>query len=142
MTAGEPANGLEAAIARLAEEIRKERVRSWRLLASIVDSSDDAIISKTADGVITSWNKAAERIYGWTAEEAVGRPMDILFPPERLGEMDGILRTVAAGGRVDHFVTARMTKDGREIWVSVTVSPVRDADDKVVGASSIARELR
>ena len=111
------------------------------LLAAIVESSDDGIISKTLQGVITSWNPAAERIFGYTAGEAVGKPISILFPPERLFEEDVLLGHVTAGRRVSHFETERVRKDGGRISVSVTLSPIRDTEGKIVGASKIVRDI-
>src|SRR4051794_22171187 len=98
--------------------------QAW--LAAIVASSDDAIVSKTLQGVVTSWNLAAERIFGWTAQEMVGRPITTIIPPERLNEEPKILSRIQAGERVDHFETIRVRKDGRPINVSVTISPIRD----------------
>jgi len=111
-----------------------------RLLAAIVDSSDDAIFSKTLDGVITTWNKAAERIYGYAAREVLGQPASILMPEDRRDEMARILGRIRRGERVDHFETTRRTKAGDLITVSLTVSPIR-SDGEIVGASSIARDI-
>jgi PAS domain S-box-containing protein len=110
-------------------------------LAAIVATSDDAIVSKNLDGVIQSWNSAAERIFGYAAEEIVGRPIHILLPPERLDEEATILSKIRAGERVDHFDTIRVRKDGKRINISVTISPIRDAADNVIGASKIARDI-
>src|SRR5260370_1395174 len=110
-------------------------------LAAIVDSSDDAIVSKTLDGIITSWNPAAERMFGWTAAEAVGRPIILIIPEARRAEEDTVLARVRRGERVEHFDTVRVTKDGRLVDVSVTVSPVRDVSGRIVGASKIARDI-
>ena len=110
-------------------------------LAAIVESSDDAIISKTLDGVVTSWNGGAETIFGYSAEEMVGQPITRLFPPDRLSEEDMILERIRRGERVDHFETIRRRKDGREIDVSVTISPVRNTSGRIVGASKIARDI-
>lgn len=112
------------------------------LLAAIVQSSDDAILAKTLDGVITWWNDAAERLYGYTAEEAIGRPVSMLIPPERTGELEAIMDRIRAGGRVDHFETVRLARDGTPIDVSLTVSPIHDPSGVIVGASSIARDVR
>jgi PAS domain S-box-containing protein len=112
-----------------------------QLLASIVESSDDAIVSKNLQGTITSWNKAAERIFGYTAEEAIGRPIAILAPPGRGDEMPAILDQIKQGRRVDHYETIRRTKDGQLLNVSLTISPIRDADGRIVGASKIARNI-
>src|SRR5690242_1661834 len=111
------------------------------LLASIVESSDDAIISKTLDGVITSWNPAAERMYGYPAHEVMGQPISMLIPSDKAGEMIGILKRISDGQPVEHYETVRLRKDGGHIPVSLTVSPVHDSDGRVVGASSIARDI-
>jgi PAS domain S-box-containing protein len=112
-----------------------------RLLASIVDSSDDAIIGKTLDGVITTWNSSAERIYGYRAEEIIGRSVSLLIPPGLPNEMNEILDRIRVGERVDHYETRRRRKDGATIAVSLTVSPIHDASGTVVGASAIARDI-
>jgi PAS domain S-box-containing protein len=114
---------------------------SQRLLALIVESSDDAIISKNLDGIIISWNEGAERIFGYTAEEAVGQPVAILSPPGRLDEMRQILDHIKAGRRVDHYETVRRRKDGQLINISLTVSPVCDESGRIVAASKIARDI-
>jgi PAS domain S-box-containing protein len=106
-----------------------------------VDSSDDAIIGKTLEGTITSWNKAAERLYGYSAAEAVGWPIGIIVPPERTRELEDILERIRKGERVEHHETVRVAKDGRRVDVSVTVSPILDASGTVVGASTIARDI-
>jgi PAS domain S-box-containing protein len=111
------------------------------LLSAIVDSSDDAILSKNLDGIITSWNKSAERIFGYTEKEIIGRPVMVLIPPDRAEEEASILSRVKRGERVDHFETIRMTKHGKFVEVAVTVSPIRDAHGKIVGASKIARDI-
>jgi PAS domain S-box-containing protein len=108
---------------------------------AIVQSSDDAIISKDADGIITSWNPAAERMYGWTEEEAVGRPISILIPEHRRGEERLILDKILAGERVDHYQTERVAKDGDHLVVSLTISPVRNDEGEVVRASVVARDV-
>ncbi|MBT9488706.1 MAG: EAL domain-containing protein [Rubrivivax sp.] len=108
---------------------------------AIVDSSDDAIVSKTLDGIVTSWNAAAERMFGWLASEMIGQPMTLVFPPDRLGEETDILRRISAGERVDHFETVRLHRSGREVHVSVTISPIRDETGRVIGASKIARDI-
>jgi len=112
-----------------------------RHLASIVESSDDAIVSKTLDGVITSWNRGAERLFGYTAEEAVGKPITIIFPQERHGEETEILDRIRRGDRVDHYETVRRRKDGSLVEISLTVSPVRNAQGRIAGASKIARDI-
>jgi PAS domain S-box-containing protein len=110
-------------------------------LAALVNSTDDAIITKDRDAIITSWNPGAERIYGYSAREAVGRSITMLVPPHRAGEERRILDRILAGDRFDHYETDRLTKDGRMISVSITVSPLRDAEGHIVGASVIARDI-
>jgi PAS domain S-box-containing protein len=111
------------------------------LLSAIVSSSDDAIVSKDLNGVVTSWNSAAERIFGYAAEEMVGSPITKIIPPELHNDETKILSTIASGERIDHFETVRVTKDGQRIEVSLTVSPVKDASGKIVGAAKIARDI-
>ncbi|MGH7409546.1 MAG: PAS domain S-box protein [Candidatus Methylomirabilis sp.] len=110
-------------------------------LASIVESSDNAIIGKTLDGIIVSWNPGAERIYGYSQEEMIGQPISVLVPPDHPDEVIQILEQVKHGERVDHFETVRMRKDGRRIDVSLTVSPIKDATGQITGASTIARDI-
>jgi len=110
-------------------------------LAAIIDSSDDAIISKTLEGIITSWNPGAERMFGYAAHEAVGKPMLMLFPPDRVNEEQEILTRIRHGERMEHFETARVRKDGGRIDVSVTISPIKDSHGRIVGASKIARDI-
>ena len=115
--------------------------RPARLLASIVESSDDAIVSKTVDGIIQTWNASAERLFGYPAAEAIGRHITIIIPPDRQDEEKEILRRIRAGERVEHFETVRLRKDGQHIHISLTVSPVVDESGKVVGASKTARDI-
>jgi PAS domain S-box-containing protein len=110
-------------------------------LAAIVDSSDDAIISKTLEGTITAWNRGAERIYGYSAPEVMGKPMLLLFPPERVNEESDLLTRIRQGESVEHFETVRIRKDGAKIDVSVTISPIRDNSGAIIGASKIARDI-
>lgn len=110
-------------------------------LAAIVDSSDDGIISKTLEGTITSWNHAAERLFGWTALEAVGRHITLIIPEERHGEEGEVIARIRRGDRVDHFETVRRRKDGGLVHVSITVSPIRNASGTIVGASKVARDI-
>jgi two-component system, chemotaxis family, CheB/CheR fusion protein len=110
-------------------------------LAAIVESSDDAIISKDLNGIITSWNGSAERLFGYTAEEAIGRSITLLMPPDRLEEEPKILEQLRRGERVDHFETIRVRKDGSRLDISLTISPIRNAEGKIVGASKIARDI-
>jgi PAS domain S-box-containing protein len=110
-------------------------------LAAIVESSDDAIIGRTLDGIVTSWNPAAERMFGYSSQEIVGKPIDLLSPKDRAGEMVSILAKISAGRPVDNFETVRVRKDATVFPVSLTVSPIRYADGAVVGASVIARDV-
>jgi PAS domain S-box-containing protein len=110
-------------------------------LSAIVESSDDAIISKDLNGIIQSWNRGAERIFGYTAAEAVGKPISILAAPERADEFPNILERISRGERIDHYQTKRRAKDGRILSISLTVSPIRDASGVIVGASKIARDI-
>jgi PAS domain S-box-containing protein len=111
------------------------------LLAAIVDSSDDAIISKNLNGIITSWNKSAERIFGYAAEEAIGQHITLIIPPERRSEEDTIIASLRRGERIDHFETVRVRKDGSLVDLSLTISPVRDSAGRVTGASKVARDI-
>jgi PAS domain S-box-containing protein len=120
---------------------RKQAERTTSLLAAIVDSSDDAIVSKKLDGTITSWNQSAERLFGYRAEEAVGQHITLIIPWERRSEEEDILRRLSRGERVDHFETVRKRKDGATVDVSLTISPVRDATGRVIGASKVARDI-
>jgi len=110
-------------------------------LATIVATSDDAIVSKNLDGIVQTWNSAAERIFGYSAEEMIGTPIARLVPPERGNEEGEILGRLRRGERIDHFQTVRLRKDGRRILVSVTISPIRDSTGRIVGASKIARDV-
>ena len=120
---------------------RKQAERTTSLLAAIVDSSDDAIVSKKLDGTITSWNQSAERLFGYKAQEAVGQHITLIVPWERRSEEEDILRRLARGERVEHFETVRRRKDGTYLDVSLTISPIRDAAGRVVGASKVARDI-
>ncbi|MGD0212381.1 MAG: PAS domain S-box protein [Terriglobales bacterium] len=122
---------------KTAEQLGEYRTR----LASIVDSSEDAIIGKDLNGIITSWNKGAERIYGYTPEEIVGKSISVLAPSDRPDEIPGILQKIARGESIEHYESARLTKDGRQLSVSISVSPLRDAKGDIVGASAIARDI-
>jgi PAS domain S-box-containing protein len=123
------------------EAALRESEQQLRWLASIIASSDDAIISKNLDAIITSWNGGAERMYGYTAEEAIGLPITILIPEDRQKEEREILTRIKRGERIDHFETVRRCKHGRLVAVSLTVSPIKDAEGKIVGASKIARDI-
>jgi PAS domain S-box-containing protein len=120
---------------------RKRAEEATQALASIVDSSDDAIISKNLDGVITSWNKGAERIFGYMAEEIIGQNIKVLIPPEYHAEESMIIERIRSGQRVEHYETIRQRKHGSLINISLTVSPVRNAQGKIIGASKIARDI-
>jgi PAS domain S-box-containing protein len=110
-------------------------------LAAIVESSDDAIVSKDLNGIIASWNLGAERLFGYEADEVIGRPITIIIPPDRQGEERDILARIRRGERVDHYETVRRRKDGSLVEISLTVSPVKDASGKAIGASKIARDI-
>ena len=126
-------------LVELSEQQRAKRVEGR--LAAIVESSDDAIISKDLNGVITTWNKAAERMFGYLAADAIGRPITILIPPDRHNEELEILTRIHRGERVDHFETIRQRKDGSLVNVSLSISPLADESGKTVGASKIARDI-
>jgi PAS domain S-box-containing protein len=135
--------GTIAGICCIATDIteHKQLESASRHLAAIVESSDDAIISKDLNGIITSWNKAAERIFGYTAAEAVGQPIAMLTAPDRRDEMPTILARIKEGKRIEHYETRRRRKDGEILDIEITVSPVRDAAGRIVGASKIARNI-
>jgi PAS domain S-box-containing protein len=120
---------------------RKQVEEARALLAGIVDSSNDAIVSKDLNGVVTSWNAGAERMFGYTAAEVIGQPITIIIPTERRGEEIEILRRLSQGQSIEHFETQRVTKDGRHLSISLTVSPVRNRQGVVIGASKIARDI-
>jgi PAS domain S-box-containing protein len=121
------------------ERRRDEEIRAR--LAAIVESSQDAIISKTLDGVIRTWNVGAERLFGHRAEEAIGRPITLIVPTDRLDEEREILARLARGERIEHFETVRMAKDGSRLDISLTVSPIHDAEGRIIGASKVARDV-
>jgi len=116
-----------------------ELAQYW--LAALIESADDAVIGKTLDGIITSWNAGAQRIFGYTAEEIIGKPVTILIPPDHIDEEPAILARLRAGDRIEHYETIRRTKDGRLIDISLTVSPIKTADGQIIGASKIARDI-
>ncbi len=122
------------------ERLVKDSTLDSRMTA-IIESSDDAIVSKTLEGIILTWNRGAERIFGWRADEVIGKAINILIPPDRQEEEPAILSRLQRGEWVDHFETVRMRKDGRLIDVSVTISPVRDMHGRIVAASKIARDI-
>ena len=120
---------------------RKKAEETRLRLSAIVESSDDAIIGKTLDGIITSWNSGAERIYGYSANETVGQPISMLVPPDRPEEIPTILESIRRGEKVDHYETVRVAKDGRRLDISLSVSPIRSPAGDIVGASAIARDI-
>jgi PAS domain S-box-containing protein len=123
------------------EAALREGEQRLHWLASIVESSDDAIVSKNLDGIITSWNRGAERVFGHSAEEAIGQPITIIIPQDRQDEERTILTRIRRGERIEHFETIRQRKHGSLIAVSLTISPVKNGDGKIVGASKIARDI-
>lgn len=137
------AQGVTTHFVKVAEDVTEQMVaaETRSRLAAIVESSDDAIIGKTLAGIIASWNAGAERIYGYSAEEMIGQPVSILLPPDRADEVKQILQALEEGKRVDHFETVRVAKDGRRVEVSLNVSPIKDETGKVIGASTIARDI-
>jgi PAS domain S-box-containing protein len=134
----------ESASQSLLEELpslRQKADKAIALLAAIVDSSDDAIISKSLDGVITSWNAGAERLFGYSAKEAIGQHISLIIPANRRDEETIIIERLRRGERIDHFDTVRVRKDGTLLDISLTISPVRDSAGKVIGASKVARDF-
>ena len=136
---------IEEDLRRANEELDRRKSRELRdsqnRLALIVDSSQDAIIGKNLDGIITHWNKGAQQMYGYTAQEMIGRPITVLCPQDRLDEIPGILGKIRQGNQVEYFESVRVTKDGRRVNVSISVSPIHDSEGRVVGASAIARNI-
>jgi diguanylate cyclase (GGDEF)-like protein/PAS domain S-box-containing protein len=120
---------------------RRQTEQMWRHYASIIEASEDAIVSKTMDGIIASWNPAAERIFGYRESEAIGRPITMLFPPDRLAEEADLMAHLARGERIAHYDTARVRKDGSLVHVSVTLSPIVDGFGNIVRASKVAHEI-
>src|ERR687894_1205999 len=123
----------------ITERKQAEEVRAR--LAAIVESSEDAIIAKTLEGVITDWNRGAQKIYGYSAEEVLGKPINILVPPDRPNEIPMILERLRRGEAIDHYETVRVAKDGRRLDISLTISPIKDSAGNIVGASTIARNI-
>jgi len=126
---------------RRLEKQLAERLAASQFLASIVGSSEDAIVSKSVNGIIQSWNVAAERLFGYTAEQAIGQHISLIIPADRADEEEEILGRIRAGERVDHFETVRKRSDGSSIHISLTVSPIKDESGRVIGASKIARDI-
>jgi PAS domain S-box-containing protein len=122
-------------------DVRREAEKASRQLAAIVEGSDDAITSKTLDGVITSWNKAAEVLYGYSAAEAIGQPTSLLTPPDAPDEVPNILKKIGQNERIVHYETIRIRKDGQKINIALSVSPLRNDMGEIIGASTIARDI-
>jgi PAS domain S-box-containing protein len=136
-----PSDSVSQALLDELPSLRQKADKAIGLLAAIVDSSDDAIISKSLDGVITSWNTGAERLFGYTDKEAIGQHISLIIPANRRHEEKTILERLRRGERIDHFDTVRVHKDGTTLEISLTISPVKDAAGKIVGASKIARDV-
>ena len=134
-------SGIDITERKQAEMALRESEQSLRWIASVVESSDDAIVSKSLEGIISSWNRGAERLFQYTAEEAIGRPITLIIPQDRFEEERAILNRIRQGKSIEHFETVRQRKDGGLISVSLTVSPVKNAEGKIVGASKIARDI-
>ena len=111
------------------------------MLAAIIDSSEDAIVSKTLEGIITSWNKAAEKMFEYPEAEAVGKHISLIIPKDRLPEEDMIISALRQGQRIAHFETIRVTKTGKQLNISLSISPIRNEHGKIIGASKIARDI-
>ena len=126
---------------RLIEREKANQLLTAQLLASIVESSNDAIVSKSLEGIIQSWNAAAEQLFGFTAEQAIGKHISLIIPPERIAEENQIVAKLKAGQRLEHFETERLRSDGQRIIVSLTISPIKDDSGKVIGASKIVRDV-
>lgn len=137
----DPAIALSALPTKSSAEEILEEWRTAQMLAAIVQSSDDAIVSKDLNGIIQSWNRAAEQMFGYVAEEAIGQSIRTIIPADRQHEEDMVLARIRAGERVDHFETVRQRKDGSRLHVSLTVSPIRDKTGSVVGASKVVRDI-
>ena len=121
--------------------IQKDLELKQSILSAIVNSSDDAIISKTLDGIITSWNPAATRMFGYKETEAIGKHISLIIPPDRIEEETIIINNIRSGKKIDHFETVRLAKDGSRRYISLTISPIKNSRGKIVGASKIARDI-
>src|SRR5438270_960207 len=135
-------NASDRFIARLVDLVEHQHTQRYALhTAAIIESSDDAIIGKDLDGIIVSWNRGAERLYGYQAQEVVGQAISLLIPPERSDEFSGLMSRLKRGETLEQYDTVRLTKDGRRVPVSVTISPIRESSGAIIGASSIARDI-
>ena len=130
-------------ISKIARDISGQNISEAKqaTLAAIVNSSDDAIISKTLFGIITSWNHAAAKMFGYKESEVIGKHISIIIPPDRMDEEDMIIENIRSGKKIDHFETVRLAKDGRKVHISLTVSPIKNKNGKIIGASKIARDI-
>jgi len=133
--------GIDITDRKQAEAALRESDQRLRWIASVVESSDDAIVSKNLDGIITSWNSGAERLFDYKAEEVIGQPITILIPQHRQDEESMILSRIRRGEHIDHYETVRQRKHGETVVVSLTISPIKDAEGAIVGASKIARDI-
>jgi PAS domain S-box-containing protein len=136
-------DGKVVGISKIARDISDKNIieEKQARLAAIIDSSDDAIISKDLNGMVTSWNRGAEKIFGYNEKEAIGKHISFIIPPRLIGEESHIIGQIRKGEKVSHFETVRRTKDGHEINISLTVSPIKDSNGKIIGASKIARDI-
>jgi PAS domain S-box-containing protein len=134
-------SGLLAMLRQQSASDRSRHSERERLFSAVVESSNDGIITKTLDGTITGWNRAAERLFGFTAAEAVGNHIDIIVPPDRHAEVRKILDRIVSGGAIEQYETLRQHKDGREVEVSLAISPIRSADGEIIGVSKTARDI-
>ena len=128
-------------VRREAASERRLRTERESLFSAVVESSNDAIITKLLDGTITGWNRAAERLFGFTAAEAIGKSINIIVPPDRQSEVRNIVERISRGEPVEHYETSRVRKDGRTVDVSLSISPIRSASGKIVGISKTARDI-
>src|SRR6266566_6024968 len=135
-------NASDRYMARLVDLVEHQHAQRYALhSAAIIESSDDAIIGKDLDGIIVSWNRGAERLYGYRAQEVVGQPISLLIPPERSDELSGLMSRLKRGETLEQYDTVRLTKDGRRVPVSVSISPIHESNGAIIGASSIARDI-
>lgn len=130
-------------VSKIARDItyQKQAEEKQAMLAAIIDSSDDAIVSKTLDGIITSWNHSAQKMFGYSEEEAIGKHISLIIPPERIQEETVIISNIRNGRRIEHFDTIRVAKDGHEVHISLTVSPIKNRFGNIIGASKVARDI-